>query len=99
MKPIKLSSRTYRITEVRRRTSSRFYKDLQIGTVVKFELSMGIIEKTTKVTIYNLSNGKSYVSPAHMVRAVFTHYSLEEVLLREGWEEAFTNSESLSENK
>lgn len=89
MKPIKLSSGTYRITEVRRRTSSRFYKDLQIGAVVKFELSMGIIEKTTKVTIYNLSNGKSYVSPAHMVRAVFTHYSLEEVLTRQGWEEKF----------
>lgn len=99
MKPIKLSSGTYRITEVRRRTSSRFYKDLQIGTVVKFELSMGVIEKTSKVTIYNLSNGKSYVSPAHMIRAVFSHYSLEEVLPREDWEEVFTNSESLSENK
>ena len=80
MKPIKLTSGTYRITDLRRRTSSRFYKDLQIGTIVKFELSMGIIEKTSKITIYNLSNGKSYVSPAHMVRAVFQNFSMEEVV-------------------
>lgn len=96
MKPIKLTSGSYKITEVRRKTSSKFYKDLQKGTIVKFDLSMGIIEKTTKITINNLSNGKSYVSPAHMVRAVFRNYSLEEVSPREGWEEAFrdnTNNE------
>lgn len=96
MKPIKLTSGSYKITEVRRKTSSKFYKDLQKGTIVKFDLSMGIIEKTTKITINNLSNGKSYVSPAHMVRAVFRNYSLEEVSPREVWEEAFrdnTNNE------
>lgn len=91
MKPIKLTSGTYRITEIRRRTSSRFYKDLQVGTIIKFELSMGIIEKTTKITINNLSNGNSYASPAHMVRAVFGNYSLEEVLSRDGWEDAYKN--------
>lgn len=98
MRPIKLTSAIYKITEVRRKTSSRFYKNLQIGTLVKFELSMGIIEKTTKITIYNLSNNKSHVSPAHLVRGVFRNYSLEEISPREGWEDFFEQSKEADNN-
>lgn len=79
MKPIKFTSGVYRIKEIEKDSSSKFYKDLKVGTYVQFELEAGIIEKTTKMTIRNLSNNTSYVSPAHKVRSVFWRFGLEEV--------------------
>jgi hypothetical protein len=47
--------------------------------MIRFEFETGIIEKTTKMAIHNLTNNTSYVSPAHKVRSVFWRFTLEEV--------------------
>ena len=82
MKPIKLTSGVYRIKDIKCSSSSKFYRNLKVGTKVRFELEMGVIEKTSQITIYNLTNNTSYVSPAHKVRSVFWKFNLEEVLPR-----------------
>ena len=80
MKPIKLTSGVYRIKDIKCSSSSKFYRNLKVGTKVRFELEMGVIEKTSQITIYNLTNNTSYVSPAHKVRLVFWKFNLEEFL-------------------
>ena len=80
MKPIKFTSGVYRIKEIKENSSSKFYKDLKVGTMIRFEFKTGIIEKTTKIVIHNLTNNTFYVSPSHNVRSVFWRFGLEEVL-------------------
>ena len=79
MKQIKFTSGVYRIKEIKENSSSKFYKDLKVGTMIRFEFETGIIEKTTKMAIHNPTNNTSYVSPAHKVRSVFWRFTLEEV--------------------
>ena len=55
MKPIKFTSGVYRIKEIKENSSSKFYKDLKVGTMIRFEFKTGIIEKTTKIVIHNLT--------------------------------------------
>jgi hypothetical protein len=45
MKPIKLTSGVYRIKDIKCSSSSKFYRNLKVGTKVRFELEMGVIEK------------------------------------------------------
>ena len=56
--PIKVKSDLLVVTQIRKRFTNRFYRNLKIGSVIQIEQTFGKFGKTTKATIFNVDTGK-----------------------------------------
>ena len=72
-----LKSETYRVMRVKRALWTPFFKDLEVGDLIRFEISLSEISSTSYITIVNLTKRKKIKRLSHTVNTAFNNYIIK----------------------